>query len=537
MKKLQSYVLCDVSRALVPAFATLVLIMVVGFCMQLLHEGLDVVRLRSLLPPLFAYCVPMILPAAFLTAVVMTFGRLSADNELVGMRAGGVHLFSIVHPVLVVALLLTGVTAAFQFELVPRSRAAIERMKYRALRQILLDKVVLSTRRQLSFEPVFIQYEDFSEGKLTDLLLIRTRDHRPEDVITASTAVIHADPERPDTISFEMEDCVRTSLGPRSYTKAGPTRAKRVIYSFGASDELDEIATDEKHLPTGRLLARLEELKQRVAGQEKFDRPERVHDRLRKEIRLKKAEISEVETNLRSLQEDYQKYGVRKKEESKATIRRSRERIQQAREQLEVLRSQLLECVEQINELGNAEDAERDLERLLNLEKQAKALRAEVENRKKDIQEHTRKIEQATRDLEDSLRRARRIKGRIEVLRRRKEKLVVERDELQRRDSWARDQKDLTSVRLRIHKRLAQAFSLFAFALIGIPLGIMAGGRSTMIAFGISFAIVLVVFYPFLILGQITAKAGVLPVAPAMWAGNFLVFLIGLALTIKVLLR
>ncbi|MGD2175658.1 MAG: LptF/LptG family permease, partial [Candidatus Brocadiaceae bacterium] len=245
-EKLQRYVLKDTLKALVPAFATLVLIMVAGFCMQLLHEGLDVVRLRRLLPPLLAYCVPMVLPAAVLTAVVMTFGRLSADNELVAIRAAGIHLFTIVLPVLLAAVILTGVTAFFQFELVPRSRAAIERLKYNAFQQILLDKVVLSARRQFAFDPVFIQYEDFVGGRLTNLFLLKMRRRYPDMLITAGSAVIRADEEQPDVVSFEMEDCIVTRFGQQAYAEAGTTTAKKVIYSFGMARDSDDIATDEK---------------------------------------------------------------------------------------------------------------------------------------------------------------------------------------------------------------------------------------------------------------------------------------------------
>ncbi|MHC5034980.1 MAG: hypothetical protein ACYTFZ_08080, partial [Planctomycetota bacterium] len=71
MKKLQRYFLLSTLKALIPAFAALVLLMVVGLCMQLLREGLDIVRLSPLVPPVFAYCIPIVLPSAFLTAVIM----------------------------------------------------------------------------------------------------------------------------------------------------------------------------------------------------------------------------------------------------------------------------------------------------------------------------------------------------------------------------------------------------------------------------------------------------------------------------------
>jgi lipopolysaccharide export LptBFGC system permease protein LptF len=45
------------------------------------------------------------------------------------------------------------------------------------------------------------------------------------------------------------------------------------------------------------------------------------------------------------------------------------------------------------------------------------------------------------------------------------------------------------------------------------------------------------IFYPLLILGQMAAEAGRAPIVPAMWAGNGLTLLIGLALTGRILTR
>jgi len=275
MKKLQTYVLKDVASALVPAFATLVLIMIVGFCMQLLHEGLDVVRLHRLLPPLFAYCVPMVLPSAFLTAVVMTFGRLSADNELIALRAGGVHLFRVIHPVLLVAVGLTMLVTVFQFELVPRARASIKKLKYRALKQILLDRVILSSRRQFSFESVVIQYDDFVKGRLTNPILLKKSGARPEMIMRAAYATVRTDQAEPETVTFQMEDCVITTFGGQTYSEAITTRSKSGIFSLSlAPESSEEIATDEKHLPTAQLVGRLEELRRQTAGRLPLERPE-----------------------------------------------------------------------------------------------------------------------------------------------------------------------------------------------------------------------------------------------------------------------
>ncbi len=537
MKKLQTYVLKDVFSALLPAFVTLVLIMMVGFCMQLLHEGLDVVRLHRLLPPLCAYCVPMVLPSAFLTAVVMTFGRLSADNELIALRAGGVHLLRVIHPVLLVGVALTLLVTVFQFELVPRARASIETLKYRALKQILLDKVILSSRRQFNFESVTIQYDDFVNGRLTNPILLKKSADRPQMIMRAASATVRTDQAEPETVAFEMEDCIITHFGGQAYSEAITTKSRRSICSLSLAPESSETGTDEKHLPTAELLQRLGELRRITTAQRPLERPERYLKDERKKLKLKKAEISDLEDTLEGLRERYERHAVQERRRHTDAIERCRRRTQDVQQQVELLQTQLRDCITSINEAREPAGEHTDYDRIVELERQRKSLQQQQDARREELQQLQRTAEEAQAALSEAESRAARIRQQMEVLDEQRAKLQAERDELQERVRHAEQQSDLLSVRMRIHKRLAQAVSLLVFALLGIPLGIIAGGRSIMIAFGMSFAIVLAVFYPFLIFGQITAEAGALPVTPAMWAGNGFVCAIALFLMVKVLFR
>ena len=75
-------------------------IFVVGLGIQSLYRfsGLPlVVVVRTFpffVPYSFAYTVPM----ALLVAVVLTYGRLSQDREILAVRTSGVHLYPLVSP-------------------------------------------------------------------------------------------------------------------------------------------------------------------------------------------------------------------------------------------------------------------------------------------------------------------------------------------------------------------------------------------------------------------------------------------------------
>ncbi|MEJ2078468.1 MAG: LptF/LptG family permease [Acidobacteriota bacterium] len=70
-----------------------------------------------------AYLMPSILiftvPFAFLIGTLIAFSRLTADSEIVAMRAGGVSILQILMPVLKAAVIVTLLTAAFTLFLLP----------------------------------------------------------------------------------------------------------------------------------------------------------------------------------------------------------------------------------------------------------------------------------------------------------------------------------------------------------------------------------------------------------------------------------
>ena len=85
---------------------------------------LDILRLLLyLIPYLFSFTIPM----AALLAIVMAFGRLSSDFELIAMRASGIAPIRLIVPILTACLVLSAGVLALQNYVVPRSHLAFRR--------------------------------------------------------------------------------------------------------------------------------------------------------------------------------------------------------------------------------------------------------------------------------------------------------------------------------------------------------------------------------------------------------------------------
>jgi lipopolysaccharide export system permease protein len=70
--------------------------------------------------------LPSALPLAFLISVLIAFGRLSADSELVAMKASGLSVARLSAPITLFAIVIVGLSVALNIEWVPASVTAFK---------------------------------------------------------------------------------------------------------------------------------------------------------------------------------------------------------------------------------------------------------------------------------------------------------------------------------------------------------------------------------------------------------------------------
>ncbi len=113
------------------AVATLSFVLVLGQIFKKLFEYVvDHNTPASFIFTFIAYFLPasltLTIPWAFLTAVLLVFGKLSAGNELTALRSAGVSIGRIAQPVILLALALCGVCLWINLSVAPRAQQKLK---------------------------------------------------------------------------------------------------------------------------------------------------------------------------------------------------------------------------------------------------------------------------------------------------------------------------------------------------------------------------------------------------------------------------
>jgi len=123
------------------------------------------------------------LPMGFITAALLVFGRLSADQELTAARASGISLFSMILPVLLLSLLFCGFSAWFNMELGPRSRVAYIALKG-DMAAALIDNFYLPSDTTIRDFPGYTFYTEKNDnGNLQTVLICHLLNETNVDYI------------------------------------------------------------------------------------------------------------------------------------------------------------------------------------------------------------------------------------------------------------------------------------------------------------------------------------------------------------------
>jgi len=136
------------------------------------------------------FIVAMTLPMAVLVAVLYTMSRLTVDNELTALRAGGISLGSVARPLLIAGTLVAAFAFLFSDQVLPRTNHRLRTL----LTDIARTKPTFGLEEQVINEVqrnrMFLRAGkvDLATFTLRDVTIVDLTDHNRKRVIYADSA-------------------------------------------------------------------------------------------------------------------------------------------------------------------------------------------------------------------------------------------------------------------------------------------------------------------------------------------------------------
>lgn len=137
---IQRYIFKEMVYNFLFTFVVITMIMLLATAVQVIFNfpAIGIFSLIKFLPIMMAASLTIVIPAAALVATVMTYGRIASDNEIVTMRASGIHVFRIVVPGIIF-----GLVASFALLIVNDRMVPMAKYKMRSIGEILDLSVIL----------------------------------------------------------------------------------------------------------------------------------------------------------------------------------------------------------------------------------------------------------------------------------------------------------------------------------------------------------------------------------------------------------
>ncbi len=152
----------------------------------IVNYNLNILAVLKIIFFTLAWFLMFIIPMSVMMAVLLTFLRLSSDNEIVALKSCGLSIYRLLPPVLVFALLGCLLTAFITFYGVPLSKKNLEEMALR----LAASNVDIGLKERTfndAFKDVmlYINKIDPQTKKLRDIFI---EDKRQPDIVSTVVA-------------------------------------------------------------------------------------------------------------------------------------------------------------------------------------------------------------------------------------------------------------------------------------------------------------------------------------------------------------
>ncbi len=196
MKILKRYILKEHISPFLISLMVVTFVLLIDRIIDLLNLIIEKKLPLQTIAELFGLSMPYMLalsiPMAVLVATILAFGRMSVDREIIAIKSSGINVYSMLGPLLVTAILLTGLMVYFNHWFLPNTN---HKLKNLMLKIAYYKPMTIIKENEFT---TFMDYTVFAKGNndslLTDVLIYdRSQSRFPRTVFAKTGNVLQKD--------------------------------------------------------------------------------------------------------------------------------------------------------------------------------------------------------------------------------------------------------------------------------------------------------------------------------------------------------
>src|ERR1700679_2729973 len=125
MRILRNYILRECLQPFTLSISVLTSVFLLGYLPQLANKVINDGVSVTVMSQVFLYYIPILLgytlPIVCLITVILALGHMSSENEVLAMRASGIHLLRLLVPLVVTGIVLCLVVYILNDRIIPQS--------------------------------------------------------------------------------------------------------------------------------------------------------------------------------------------------------------------------------------------------------------------------------------------------------------------------------------------------------------------------------------------------------------------------------
>jgi len=455
----------------------------------------------------------------------MSYGRLSADNEITAIKVAGIHLHNLVTPVIIVGIFFSILSLYLNAEILPNSYFKVRQLQEKAVKRVLATHFI-TAKKKIDFFPYQIFIGAVESSNFKDIAVFEYADDFIVSVLLAEEGEIEIDNDGSQVfLTLRRGEFLKPDSG-NSVDSPTTGSFEEAVFKIPLRKKVKHSAL--KYTTLTGLLQQRGEINDELSSFGKLSKdPEKTIKRAQKEISTINDKKGIVDAKLQKSEKDIKKLG-RKISKQEGAIKRGKFNLNVYENYINVakgnIRNLTIEEESEDNIISNwtpfGDTLEQKVERGKEFAKNISLIKKIIAKEKRRIKSTKRKILISQKLIDQS-------NGEIEKLTLAVEEFSLNNNDLEKEHAifteqvkMAEKQKMKRELSIGIHKRISPSLASLSFILIGIPLGIMTRSSNMLVSVGISFILILFIYYPLVATGLVVAESMGFPIIPSVWGAN-----------------